>query len=376
MRSRLAGAMAVVVTAAVVAFVPVGPSAEAAATTAATTPAAPGSVVPDEDPFYAAPANIASYEPGAVVDSRPVTLWSLGGPLVTRSWQVSYRSNDSHMNPKLDVTTLVVPTTPWHLGPRPVVSLQAAEDSTGTRCAPSYALLKGTDVQLPPMAAPMLAAGYALAIPDHEGPKSAFLAGPNAGHAVLDGIRAIKSFGQGGVGTKNKWALAGYSGGAHATGWAAQMQPTYAPDVKLVGAAMGGTPSNPEAVGRYIDGGFFAGFEFAAAYGISQEYPEAGIPDLLNAEGREAWKKMDGMCLADLIASFAFKKLEDHTDVPDPLSVPSVKAVISSITMGASAPTTPIFSYHANTDEVVPVGQHNTLDRAWCGKGTRIKIHR
>ncbi|MGH3354239.1 MAG: lipase family protein, partial [Pseudonocardiaceae bacterium] len=42
----------------------------------------------------------------------------------------------------------------------------------------------------------------------------------------------------------------------------------------------------------------------------------------------------------------------------------------------ASAPTTPIFSYHANTDEVVPVGQHNTLDRAWCGKGTRIKIHR
>ncbi len=60
-------------------------------------------------------------------------------------------------------------------------------------------------------------------MPDFEGPKSVFMAGPQAGHAVLDGIRAVKNFGTGGVGAANKWALNGYSGGAQATGWAAEL---------------------------------------------------------------------------------------------------------------------------------------------------------
>lgn len=372
MRSRLA-MTAATLAAAVVTLMPVGSPASAADDASATV--APGAVVPDADPFYRAPANIASYRPGQVVDSRPVSLWSMGGSLV-RSWQISYRSNDSHMNPQLNVTTLVVPTAPWWWGSRPAVSLQIPEDSTGTACAPSYTLVKGSDPQVPAMAMPLLSAGYAVAIPDHEGPKSAFLAGPQAGHAVLDGIRAVKNFNNGGVGATNKWALAGYSGGAHATGWAAQMQPAYAPDVKLVGATMGGAPSDPAAVGRYIDGGAFAGFEFAAAWGISREFPEAGIEEILNAEGQAAWKKMDGICMFELLASFAFKEIGDYTTVPDPLAAPSVKAVLSANTMGAAAPTTPIFSYHANTDEVVPVGQHNTLTKAWCAQGTRVKVQR
>jgi hypothetical protein len=38
--------------------------------------------------------------------------------------------------------------------------------------------------------------------------------------------------------------MVGYSGGAIATGWAAQLQPTYAPELAFVGAVAGGTPAD------------------------------------------------------------------------------------------------------------------------------------
>jgi hypothetical protein len=45
----------------------------------------------------------------------------------------------------------------------------------------------------------------------------------------LDGIRAVKSFtGDRSIGADSPVAMPGYSGGAQATGWAAQLQPTYA----------------------------------------------------------------------------------------------------------------------------------------------------
>jgi hypothetical protein len=347
-------------------------AAASAAAPSATT--APGSTVPDQDPFYAAPADIASYAAGAIVDSRAVPDVNLFGISVpVNAWQISYRTNDSHGQPELAVTTLVVPKAAWTgAGKRPVVSLQTPEDSVGTSCAPSYQIATGQDVQDAALGAQLLAANWAVAVPDFEGPKSVFLAGPQAGHAVLDGIRAVKAFNTAGVGSANPWALDGYSGGAEATGWAAQLQPSYAPDVKLVGAAIGGLPSDPAAVGRYIDGTAFAGFEFAAAYGISTEFPEAGIAGLLNAKGRQDFASIKGTCELNILPAYAFRKLNEDTSVADPFSVPSVAAVLRTNTLGTAAPATPVYDYHADTDEIVPVGQDNTTVDNWCAAGGTV----
>jgi len=336
---------------------------------------APGSTVPDQDPFYAAPADIASYVPGAVVDSRPVPGVNLFGiPVPVDAWQISYRTNDSHGQPELAVTTLVVPKAAWTgSGPRPVVSLQTPEDSVGTACAPSYLIATGSDVQDAALGAQLLLAGWAVAVPDFEGPKSVFLAGPQAGHAVLDGIRAVRNLGVGGVGHANPWALDGYSGGAEATAWAAQLQPSYAPDVRLAGAAIGGTPSDPAAVGSSIDGTAFAGFEFAAAYGLSTEFPEAGIAGLLNSRGQQDFASIKGTCETSILPAYAFRRLSQDTTVSDPLSVPSVAAVLRENTLGGAAPATPVYDYHADTDEIVPVGQDDAAVAAWCARGATVQ---
>ena len=356
-------------------------------TAAALTVAAPawaddppaGSVPPDQDPFYSAPADIGTYGPGQVVASRKVTPKAGNLADTTDAWQISYRTNDSHDRAELTVTTLLVPKKAWTGGgERPTVSVQAAEDSTGTQCAPSYGISSGSLIAASAVlfAAPLLDKGWAVAMPDFEGPKSVFMAGPQAGHAVLDGIRAVKNFGTGGVGSASKWALNGYSGGAQATGWAAEMQPSYAPDVKLVGVTMGGTPADPGAVARSLDGGIFSGFEAAATVSLDSEFPEAGIGDLLNDKGRQAMEDSRNKCLTDLLTGFPFKKLADYSTVPDPLAVPSVAAMLKKNTMGSAAPAAPVFNYHANTDEIVPVGQADALVENWCAKGATVQTVR
>ncbi|MFI0445661.1 lipase family protein [Actinomadura sp. 6N118] len=355
------------------------PAAAHAAPASADDPP-PGSVPPDEDPFYAAPANIGSYRAGQVVASRKITPKVGDLDSTTDVWQISYRSNDSHLAPQLVVTSLLVPKKAWTgNGPRPIVSVQAAEDATGTQCAPSYGLSSGSVIAAwsAVWSTQLLDKGWAVAMPDHEGPKSVFMAGPQAGHAVLDGIRAVKNFtGAPGIGKFNAWTLNGYSGGAQATGWAAQMQPSYAPDVKLKGAAMGGTPADPEAVARFLDGGPFSGFEAAAAASLATEFPEMNIDPLLNEEGRKAIAQARGKCLTEILGAFAFKKLSDYSTVPDPLAAPSVRAVLKLNTMGAAAPAAPIFNYHANTDEIVPVAQADKLVKDWCAKGAKVQTTR
>lgn len=343
---------------------------------AAGTPA-PGSVPPDQDPFYSAPANIASYQPGQIVASRPVNVGStLGLPSGTSGWQISYRTNDSHLNPEMTVTTLLVPPTAWTgNGPRPVVSEQMPEDSTGTQCSPSYSMATGS-VEYAFLVSASLNKNWAVAMPDFEGPKSAFMAGPQAAHAVLDGIRAVKNFDTAGIGAANPYALDGYSGGAEATGWAVQTQPSYAPDVTLAGAAIGGTPADPAVLARSIDGGPFSGFEFAATVGLNADFPEANIPSVLNAQGQQDEAKAENKCLTDLLTGFAFRTLASDANVPQPLSVPSIAAVLAENTLGGAAPAAPVYDYHADTDEIVPVGQDNTLTQAWCSKGANVQVVR
>ncbi|MFE5699151.1 MULTISPECIES: lipase family protein [Rhodococcus] len=49
------------------------------------------------------------------------------------------------------------------------------------------------------MIAYLLSRGWAVVTADYEGPESEFLAGPQAGYAVLDGIRAALQFGPSGL---------------------------------------------------------------------------------------------------------------------------------------------------------------------------------
>jgi hypothetical protein len=97
-------------------------------------------------------------------------------------------------------------------------------------------------------------------VTDYQGPDDAYGAGRMAGHAVLDGIRAAERLGSTGLaGSATPVGMWGYSGGGLATGWAAELQPSYAPELQVRGVASGGTPADLKAAAATIDGGPFSG---------------------------------------------------------------------------------------------------------------------
>lgn len=72
--------------------------------------------------------------------------------------------------------------------------------------------------------------GIFIAAPDFEGSRGAFTIGKTEGHGVLDGLRALLNHKATlPDATGHSIILSGYSGGAHASAWGAQLASTYAP---------------------------------------------------------------------------------------------------------------------------------------------------
>ncbi|MGB0890642.1 MAG: lipase family protein, partial [Solirubrobacterales bacterium] len=274
---------------------------------------------PDADSFYDAPANFAAKSPGTILRQRSVKTRGLGIPLPVKTTQMLVRSTNAKGQPTTVVTTLMMPLT-WSLGKRPLLSYQPAIDSLGDQCNPSYTLRTGLEKELPLMALGLLK-GWAVVVTDYQGPNDAFAAGRMEGQGVLDGIRAAQKLSTAGL-SRSKVGLWGYSGGGLASGWAAELAPSYAPELKIVGLAAGGMPSDLQAAGLQMDEGPFAGLFLAAAVGLSREYLE--LLAILNPRGMKLVEDMDDMCIVEEVAFGLFKKLRDHTTVPDPLHHPVV----------------------------------------------------
>ena len=94
-----------------------------------------------------------------------------------------------------------------------------------------------------------------------------------SGHAVLGGIRAMLSvdcaaefFGLSSATARKRdandiprYALWGYSGGAVASEFAAELQVRYAPELQFAGVAIGGLTPNISSIRDLVDGTLLAG---------------------------------------------------------------------------------------------------------------------
>ncbi|MGK8501654.1 lipase family protein [Nocardia asiatica] len=332
---------------------------------------------PDLDPFYAAPADLGDYRNGAVLDSRPIALFGL--PLPISTWQVKYRSSDASDDPVADVATVMVPMLPWFgPGARPLLSYQVPEDSLGTRCAPSFALRGGWDTGAvntlidTPFMAEALRRGWAVVVSDYEGPRSRFLDGVNSGRGVLDGIRAARDFPPAGLGPATPIGAWGYSGGAFATLWAAQIQPWYAPDVRFAGITSGGVPADWPAIAREADGTLQAGLALLILFALARNDSGDGLAELLNDRGHAALVENGAACGSDLVPKYAGAWVDDFALVPDLLTHPAFRAATAAQELGGSAPVAPMYLYHSLTDDVIPVAGFTDLVGRYCAQGASV----
>ncbi|MGV9675035.1 lipase family protein [Nocardia sp. NPDC003482] len=334
---------------------------------------------PDDDPFYAAPADLAARPPGTVLGTRPISLLGLSVPV--SAWQLRYRTTDSANRPTLNVTTVVVPPQPA-AGPRPLLAYQIPEDSFGTRCAPSYALRGGRDpgvvntlIDLP-FLAETLRRGWAVVLSDFDGPRSRFFDGVNAAHGVLDGVRAARSFAPAGVTAASPVGAYGYSGAAFATLWAVQLRKEYAPEVVFAGVTAGGVPADIAGMARSVDGGQLSGLALLTLLALARDYPDSGLTELLNDRGRAAAAESAGACGSEFVPKYAGTRLDEFTRAPNILDSTAFRTAVARAELGARVPDVPLYLYHSRTDDRIPVAGFSALvDRYCAGGATLTAVH-
>jgi hypothetical protein len=312
--------------------------------------------------------------PGSIVASAPTSIDALGLPLKVQAWRLTYISTDTEGNPVDDIATVLLPNMPTSSAARPLLSYQVAEDSLGAECAPSTEMAAGDEVEEPLILA-ALEQGWAVVVPDYEGPESQWTAGVQAGHAVLDGIKAAESFRPLGLdGSATPVGLWGYSGGGQASAWASELAPTYTPSLNIVGVAEGGVPPNIGDVANKINGGPFSGFYFGAGIGLSRAYPSLiNLQALLNPLGMAKWQSLQSACVEQITAEGAFQPIQLYTNgFINPLSLPQVQQVVADVSLGQHRPSAPIYLYMSANDELIPVADDDALAAKYCAEGVTV----
>lgn len=356
-------------------------------TTNASGPVSP--TPPPDDPFYTPPASIPAGAPGTVIRIRPTCIGEARIPVPYRAWNVMYlttAAEDANGEPsELDAvpsvaTGLII--APLNQGPavkRPLVVWATAQDSNSTLGAPSYQLTFGQSVDNQAIAS-MLTQGWAVVAPDYEGPDSAFSAGPLEGHAVLDGIRAAENLSSltGVDGRATPVGMWGGSGGAIATGWATELQPSYAPELNLAGVIEVDLPADIRAVFNAINDGYLGpGVAFAAALGVNSAYPDLLPMSLFNDAGRQLAAVFRATGSNQYPSAVPPQHIEMYTacgcnPVKLPDRFPGVAKATRTVDLGQHIPTAPIMIYQSWNDELVPYAGVARLVKTYCDGGATV----
>lgn len=338
---------------------------------ASPAPAQPTVPAADPDPFYWAPPDLAGRANGDVLRARPVDVSRYG---IAEGWQLLFRSTNSSGEPIAAATTVMVPRGSVD---RPLVSFQAIINALGTQCGPSHTLFTGELTEAPALA-PLLLRGWAVALPDHLGPSSAYGAGRLGGQIVLDGIRAAKRLPELRLG-RSPVGLVGYSGGGMATGWAATLAPTYAPELPIVGVAQGGVPTNLSemAAGLGTAPHPLFGLAFAATLGLEREYPgRVDVSSLLTDAGLTLRDQMSNACSQQIIDVGAGHSTGEVTSDPGLVLASPMRTVLdaNSLITYPGAPTAPVFAWHGAGDVLAPIGSTSATMKHWCAAGTPVQF--
>ncbi len=363
-------------------------------------PVARAAVPPQQDPFYAYQGSIplAKIAPGTVLKTRVLPYHVAGLALPVDAVQLLYRSTGEIGQPTVNVTSVLQP--PLRLGPPTVVSYQSFYDSLNPDDEPSYAISGGLTLGgLIPTAesgliVPALLAGETVVVPDTEGENADFSAGPEYGINTLDSLRAALSSPATGLTGAPKIGLIGYSGGAIATEWAAELAPSYAPDVNahIVGAAMGGVLVDPVHNLRYVEGStVWAGVIPMGLIGISRAF-EVDLTPYLNEYGLELYDELQRASIVQVLGAYpglSWGQLA-KPQYPTPESVPVFVQLANQLIMGSrGTPTAPLFIGQGAGGElegtsgnkpgigpgdgVMIAGDVRSLAREYCGRGVPVQ---
>lgn len=356
---------------------------------------------PDHSAFYVPPAELPA-QPGTVIRTQPMGLTpsvpdlTNGGALPADAQRIMFRSTGGAGGPIAVTGTYMQPKAPWAgPGPRPLAIVTPGTQGQGDQCAPSKTMEVGLRFETTPPSAgagytmldaySMLEQGFAVVVPDYEGlgtPGHHIYVGRDSqGRAALDAARAALRLPGTDLAPDSRTVATGYSQGGGAAAAVGELQPTYAPDINLVGIAAGAPPSDMFGTLDRVDGGLLTGAVGYAINGIIQAHPElAPVFDKhLNDEGRQMLATVAQQCVAETALSYGLHRTNEFTVDGRSLgdiarSEPEIVKVLDGYNLGRVAPAVPSLVLIGRNDDVIPHDSAVNLTRNWCAQGTPVEL--
>ncbi|KAK3678734.1 hypothetical protein LTR78_001187 [Recurvomyces mirabilis] len=346
---------------------------------------------PTQDPWYTAPRDYESTQPGSILRLRvaPGNLTAVFNAS-SAAYNILFRTTNSLYQPSWAVTTLLIPShvnAAANTSAGALLSYQIPYNSPNVDASPSYVLSSpdwggseplNTDIQS------ALRAGWYVNIPDFESHTASFSNGVTEGNTVLDSIRAVLNPGFGLDSSTTRTALWGYSGGSLASEWAAELQRSYAPDLTIAGAALGGLVSNGTSVLAHASEQWWSGLLPGFLLGLTAEYPTARsylLSQLKQSGQYNATKFLSVMngTVEDAFVTFANQPIfsyfvDGSVSLDDPLITDLVN---NNGQMGYHGiPQMPLYIYKAVRDEITPITDTDDLVKRYCEVGVNTLYER
>ena len=187
-----------------------------------------------------------------------------------------------------------------------------------------------------------------------------------------------------GLTPKTKNVLWGYSGGGFAAVWASELQPTYAPELHISGAAIGGMNANATSSIAAINGGLYSGLIPVGLLGLTSQFPDVRnvLVSSLKTEGeynRTRFLAAADMTLQEWVVAYANQDIYRYfkNGASDVLDGPIRELADRDGTAGHyGVPKIPLFVYQAIQDHVNPAKPVDALIEKYCSKGADILYQR
>jgi pimeloyl-ACP methyl ester carboxylesterase len=241
-------------------------------------------------------------------------------------------------------------------------------------CAPSRTFAAGStgDTQI---AARAVGSGNVFVATDYEGLGTPgdppYIVGQSAGRNVLDSIRAAAFVAR--LGPHPVAVVLGLSQGGGAALFTAQLQPTYAPDVELRGAAAVSAPGPLRQLAGTLEGGRYAGYTLMAIAGFVAAYPELR-PTLagLTARGRQALAAIGSQCV-DTILHGLSGVTQAQLGSGRVIGQPDFRVRLAENSAGTVRSPVPILLVAGEADDTIPIANSRALLADYCRLGTPVE---
>ncbi len=315
---------------------------------------APVAAAPKESPrkaptgraFYVPPDPLPAAAPGKLIWSAPFK--AIPG---AQAWKILYHSRALDGSDVAVSGVVVAPTDSAPADGRPVISWAHGTHGIADQCAPSRT---ADMVSRLPSIGKVVSQGYVVVATDYEGLGTPgthpYLVGESEARGVLDIVKAAQQIRE--TRASDKTFVWGQSQGGQAALFAGEIQPSYAPELDLLGVVSGAPVTDATAM-------FPAaatipetlGFAVMGLIGMEAAYPDAKVADVLTPAGLEQTKIVDQKCYGAVLD--AFKQPVDQVIARNPSEVPPFPDIFVRDTPGSVATTAPMLVYQGLSDDVV-----------------------